>query len=131
MIQRILTWNSDGDSAVNCQSFELDSKFIWDFEWISSTRLAVCTHEGTILICDTENKIPIKCLNHVTFKTALRHYYIIENIDAIMSIILLARCLEGSVAFHVTLSHFLLDRWIREGIITSLLIYQFLLEIGF
>lgn len=53
------------DSVVNCKCLELDSKFIWDFEWISSTRLVLCTYEGDIIIYDTANHIPIRHLNHV------------------------------------------------------------------
>jgi hypothetical protein len=40
-------WNSDLDDVYNnSQCLELDTKFVWDFEWISSTRLVASTYEG-------------------------------------------------------------------------------------
>ncbi|KZS17864.1 Uncharacterized protein APZ42_015851 [Daphnia magna] len=63
-LQRILTWNSDLNEPVSCQCLELDTKFVWDFEWISSTRMAACTYEGTILICEIGSKVPVRRVSH-------------------------------------------------------------------
>ena len=65
-LQRIFMWNSDLDDLYNnSQCLELDTKFVWDFEWISSTRLVASTYEGYILICETGTDVPIKRLSHV------------------------------------------------------------------
>ncbi|XP_046460645.1 F-box-like/WD repeat-containing protein TBL1Y [Daphnia pulex] len=63
-LQRILIWNSDLDDLYDCECLELGTKFVWDFEWISSTRLAASTYEGSILICDTGTDVPISRLFH-------------------------------------------------------------------
>ena len=65
-IQRLLVWDSEqGEELQLMRQLELDSKFIWDFEWISSTRLAACSFNGEIIICHIGRRSPVKRVHQV------------------------------------------------------------------
>jgi hypothetical protein len=65
-VQRLLVWDTVEEEAVLLRQLELDSKFIWDFEWLSSTRLSACSFDGEIIICHIGRTSPIKRINQVT-----------------------------------------------------------------
>ena len=65
-VQRLLVWDTEGDEAVLVRQLELNSKFIWDFEWLSSTRLSACSFDGEIIICHIGRTSPIKRIYQVT-----------------------------------------------------------------
>lgn len=64
-IQRIILWDAESEELKVYRTYEIETKFVWDFEWISATRLALCTFEGVIYVFHIGRNTPIRILSHV------------------------------------------------------------------
>lgn len=64
-IQRIFLWNAESKELSLSRFYEIESRFVWDCQWISATRISVCTLEGFIYVFHIGRSTPIKMLCHV------------------------------------------------------------------